>query len=154
MHYASALFHYQKEMAILLQMNSWLIFMDNKHRCKVGEPGYPVAAIEKGKQVIVSKNKVFKVADHDFTKCDIIPSVTMLYDIPISINKSFYHEKVYIGLKDPIFQPSDSLRHMTELYKILNNTNENKLYLFLYTNKESDYQVTYIHIQLALIALF
>jgi hypothetical protein len=48
LHYASALFRYQKEMAILLQVNSWLIFMDDKHRCKVGEPGYPVAAVERG----------------------------------------------------------------------------------------------------------
>ncbi|RIA78868.1 hypothetical protein C1645_882972, partial [Glomus cerebriforme] len=72
LHYASALFRYQKEMAILLQVNSWLIFMDDKHRCKVGEPGYPVAAVERGRQVIVSKNNVFKVADHDFTKCALI----------------------------------------------------------------------------------
>ncbi|PKK64053.1 hypothetical protein RhiirC2_788029 [Rhizophagus irregularis] len=129
LHYASALFRYQKEMAILLRMNSWLIFMDDKHRCKVGEPEYPVAAVERGRQVIVSKNKAFKVADHDFTKC------------------------VYISLKDPIFQPSDSLRHMTELYKILNNTNENKLYLLLYTDGGPDHRVTYVRVQLALIAL-
>ncbi|CAG8752522.1 5637_t:CDS:2, partial [Rhizophagus irregularis] len=64
----------ESEMAILLRMNSWLIFMDDKHRCKVGEPGYPVAAVERGRQVIVSKNKAFKVTDHDFTKCGIIPS--------------------------------------------------------------------------------
>ncbi|PKY55068.1 hypothetical protein RhiirA4_474284 [Rhizophagus irregularis] len=36
------------EMAILLRMNSWLIFTDDKHRYKVGKPGYPVAAVEKG----------------------------------------------------------------------------------------------------------
>ncbi|CAB5209769.1 unnamed protein product [Rhizophagus irregularis] len=75
-----------QEMVILLRMNSWLIFMDDKHRCKVGEPGYPVAAVERGRQVIVSKNKAFKVADHDFTKCGIIPSVTMLCEIPATID--------------------------------------------------------------------
>jgi hypothetical protein len=154
LHYASALFRYQKEMAILLKMNSWLIFMDDKHRCKIGEPGYPVAAVERGKQVIVSKNKIFKVADNDFTKCGIISSVTILCNIPNIIDESFYHGQVYISLKDPIFQPSDSLRHMTELYKILNNTNENKPYLFLYTDGGPDHRVTYIRVQLALIALF
>ncbi|CAB4441009.1 unnamed protein product [Rhizophagus irregularis] len=46
--HTSALFHYLKEMAILLRMNSWLIFTDDKHRYKVGKPGYPVAAVEKG----------------------------------------------------------------------------------------------------------
>lgn len=47
-HYASALFRYEKEMAILLRENSWLIFMNDKHRCKVGEPGYPVVAVKRG----------------------------------------------------------------------------------------------------------
>ncbi|GES91916.1 uncharacterized protein LOC111136195 [Rhizophagus clarus] len=96
-HYASALFRYQKEMAILLRENSWLVFMDDKHRCKVGEPGYPVAAVERGRQVIVSKNKTFQVADHDFTKCGIIPSVTMICDIPCTIEESFYKGQVYVA---------------------------------------------------------
>ncbi|GBC02025.1 hypothetical protein RclHR1_44120001 [Rhizophagus clarus] len=83
--------------------------MDDKHQCKVGKPGYPVAAVERGRQVIVSKNKTFYVADHDFMKCDIIPSVTMICDIPCTIEESFYKEQVYVGLKDSIFQPSDPL---------------------------------------------
>jgi len=128
--------------------------MDDKHRCKVSEPKYPVVAIERGQQIIVSKNNVFKIADHDFTKCGIIPSVTILCDIPTTIEESFYRGQVYIGLKDPIFQPSDSLHHITELYKILNDSNENKPYLFLYTDGRPDHRVIYVHVQLALIALF
>ncbi len=108
-HYASALFRYQKEMAILLHENSWLIFMDDKHCCKIGESGYPIAAVERGQQVIVSQNKTFQVSDHDFIKCDIIPSVTIICDIPYTIEESFYRGQVYIGLKDPIFQASDPL---------------------------------------------
>ena len=153
-HYASALFRYQKEMAILLSENSWLIFMDDKHRCKIGEPGYPVVAVERGRQVIVSKNKTFQVSDHDFTKCGIIPSVTMICDIPYTIEESFYRGQVYVGLKDPIFQASDPLRHMAELYNILNNQNESKPYLFLYTDGGPDHRVTYIRVQMALIALY
>ncbi|GES84620.1 hypothetical protein GLOIN_2v1782174 [Rhizophagus clarus] len=139
-HYASALFRYQKEMAILLCENSWLVFMDDKHQCKVGEPGYPVAAVERGRQVIVSKNKTFQVADHDFTKCGIIPSVTMICDIPCTIEESFYKGQVYVGLKDSIFQPSDPLRHMAELYKILKHQDENKPYLLLYTDGGPDHR--------------
>src|SRR5256885_13650193 len=89
-HYASALFRYLKELAIIFKNYSWLIFMDDKHRCKVGEPGYPVAAVEREKQVIVSCNKSFVVSDHDFTKCGIIPSVIMFCDIPISIEKNLF----------------------------------------------------------------
>ncbi|GES82303.1 uncharacterized protein LOC111136195 [Rhizophagus clarus] len=153
-HYASALFRYQKEMAILLRENSWLVFMDDKHRCKVGEPGYPVTAVERGRQVIVSKNKTFQVADHDFMKCGIIPSVTIICDIPCTIEESFYKGQVYVGLKDLIFQPSDSLRHMAELYKILKHQDENKSYLLLYTDGGPDHRVTYIRVQMALIALY
>jgi len=141
-------------MAILLRENSWLVFMDDKHRCKIGEPGYPVAAVERGRQVIVSKNKTFQVADHDFTKCGIIPSVTMICDIPCTIEESFYRGQVYVGLKDPIFQASDPLWHIAELYKILNNQNENKPYLFLYTDGGPDHRVTYVRVQMALIALY
>ena len=35
-----------------------LVFLDDKHRCKVGEPGMPVASIERGKQVIVTMTEV------------------------------------------------------------------------------------------------
>ncbi|GES90525.1 hypothetical protein GLOIN_2v1782174 [Rhizophagus clarus] len=103
-HYTSALFRYQKEIVILLRENSWLIFMDDKHQCKVGKPGYPVAAVERGRQVIVSKNKTFYVADHDFMKCDIIPSVTMICDIPCTIEESFYKEQVYPHLKKELIK--------------------------------------------------
>ena len=33
-------------MAIKYKDDAYLIFMDDKHRCKVGEPDYPVAAVE------------------------------------------------------------------------------------------------------------
>ena len=108
-HYASALFRYEKEFAAKFREIANLIFLDDKHRCKVGEPGFPVAAVDRGKQVVVSKDTTFAVADHDFTKTGIIPSVAMICNIPESINGDFYSEKVHIGLKDPIFQPSSPL---------------------------------------------
>ncbi|GES97370.1 hypothetical protein GLOIN_2v1782174 [Rhizophagus clarus] len=113
--------------AILLRENSWLVFMDDKHQCKV-------------------------VADYDFTKCDVIPSVTIICDISCTIDESFYKGQVYVGLKDSIIQPSDPLRHIAELYKILKHQDENKPYLLLYTDGGPDHRVTYIHVQMALIA--
>ena len=89
-HYASALFWYLKELAIIFKDDSWLVFMDDKHRYKVEKSGYSVATVERGKQVIVSCNKSFVVSDHDFTKCGIIPSVIMFCNIPASIEESFY----------------------------------------------------------------
>ncbi|PKY18698.1 hypothetical protein RhiirB3_492222 [Rhizophagus irregularis] len=153
-HYASALFRYLKELAITFKDYSWLIFMDDKHRCKVGEPGYPVAAVERGKQVIVSCSKSFIVSDHDFTKCGIIPSVIMFCDIPTSIEESFYQGKVYAGLKDSIFQPSNPMRHNTELYNLLKNDDIQNPFLFIYTDGGPDHRVNYLRVQLSLISLF
>ena len=55
-----------------------LVSLDDKHKVKCGEPSYPVAAIERGKKVIVGDNQVMAVADHDFTKILIIPSVDLV----------------------------------------------------------------------------
>lgn len=69
--------------------------MDDKHHCKVGEPGHPVAAVERGKRVVVGADQVFAVSDYEFTKFSIVPSVTMLIDIPESVNEgSFYRGQV------------------------------------------------------------
>ena len=35
-------------------------------------------------------NTKFQVADHDFTRFSLVPSVTMICDIPESIQESFY----------------------------------------------------------------
>lgn len=43
-HYAAAIFRYQREFSILLREHSNFISIDDKHRLKVGEPGFPVAA--------------------------------------------------------------------------------------------------------------
>lgn len=65
-HYASALFRYQRTFAINYSAFSNYTFIDDKHHCKIGEPGLPVAAVDRGKRVIVSLNRKFAVANHDF----------------------------------------------------------------------------------------
>ncbi|GES78276.1 hypothetical protein GLOIN_2v1880501 [Rhizophagus clarus] len=50
------------------------------------EPEFPVAAVEKEKKVVVSKNTIFSVADYNFTKIGIVPSVAMICSIPESID--------------------------------------------------------------------
>ncbi|CAG8632594.1 896_t:CDS:2, partial [Scutellospora calospora] len=69
---------------------SSLQFTNDKHRCKVGEPGFPVAAVEREKKVVVNRNTTFAVADYDYTKIGIIPNVIMICNIPESINADFY----------------------------------------------------------------
>ncbi|GES78232.1 hypothetical protein GLOIN_2v1880501 [Rhizophagus clarus] len=104
------------------------LISNDKHRCKVGKLGFPVAAVERGKQVVVNKNATFAVADHNFTKAGIVSSIIMICNIPESID---------------------------ELYNILLDENlVNKPVLCLYTDGEPDHHCTYTHVQLSYICLF
>src|SRR5581483_5887777 len=105
-HYVSAIFRYLKELAIKFKDYSWLIFLDDKYRCKIEEPGHPVVTIEHEKQVVVTTHETFAVSDYDFTKYSLISSVMMICDIPNNIEGSFYRGQVNIGLKDVAFQAS------------------------------------------------
>ena len=125
--------------------------MDDKHTCKVGEPGYPVAAVDRGKKVVVSTDSSFQVADHDFTKFSITPSVTLVIDIPDTIEGSFYRGQVHVGVKENSFEPSSALRHMCELGTYEGNE---KPITLLYTDGGSDHRLTFLSVQFALIAYF
>ena len=154
-HYCAALFRYLKGFSIKFRSYCQLIFMDDKHRCKVGEPGVPVAAVDREKKVVVSTSgKQFAVADHDFTKFGIVPSVTMLCDIPQSLDESFYRGQVFVGLKDAVLEPSSPLRHCTELAKILSQESISSPILLLYTDGGPDHNLTFLSVQLAIISLY
>ena len=81
-HYAAAVFWYQRELAVRFLSDAIFMCMDDKHRIKVGEPKYPVAATDRGRCVLVGSGETCEVADHNFTKFGIIPSVTFVVDIP------------------------------------------------------------------------
>ena len=91
------------------------VCMDDKHRVKVGEPNYPVAAAERGRKVLVGLNEIFEVGDPDFTKFSLIPSAFLSVDIPTD---SWYSGDVFIGLKG-VFEPSSPHRYMAELLDII-----------------------------------
>lgn len=93
-HYAAAIFRYQRELAIRLRQYSNFVSIDDKHRLKVGEPGLPAAAAERGRRVMVSVSNSFEVADHDFTRFSLVPSVCLFIDVPESIEESWYRGKV------------------------------------------------------------
>ena len=41
------LFRYMREMSVLFREHSVFVCLDNKHRCKIGEPSFSVAAAER-----------------------------------------------------------------------------------------------------------
>ena len=131
-----------------------LICLDDKHRIECGEPGFPVAAAERGRRVIVSLDEEFQVGDHDFTRFSIIPSVMFRIDIPDDIEGSWYSGQVCITFKEGVFQPSSPMRHGAELSSWLTAQLGSKSILLLYTDGEPDHRLTYVSTQLSLIALF
>ena len=113
-----------------------------------------MAAVEREKAVIVGKDQSMQVGDHDFCKFSITPSVTLVLDLPESIDGSFYRGQVYVGVKENSFEPSSPLRHNTELSSILNKRGLKKEILCLYTGGGPDHRLTYLSVQLSLICLF
>ncbi len=59
-HYCATIFMYIREYAVLFRDSSVFVCLGDKHRVKVGEPGTPVAAVERGKQVLVSMSQSFQ----------------------------------------------------------------------------------------------
>ena len=156
-HYAAAAFRHLREFAVDYAKYATLVSLDDKHLVKVGEPGFPVAAVDRGRMVVVGKDVQFQVADHDFTKLKITPSVALLCDIPDTIEESFYRGTVYVGLKNTAFAPSSPLRHGAELKHVLKAGGVNtvlKPILLLYTDGGPDHRVTYVSVQASLICLF
>ena len=151
-HYCATIFRYLREFSIRYRDYCSLLFVDDKHKCKVGEPGLPVAAVERGKSVVVAMNgKRFAVADHDFTKFSVIPSVTVLCDVPGTIEESFYRGQVLVGA---VLEPSSPLRHCTELSKLFCEREINNPIMLFYTDGGPDHNVTFLRVKLGMIALF
>ena len=67
----------------------------------------------------MSKNECFGVGDHDFCKFSIVPSDSLLINIPESIEHSWYEGNVHIAYKDAVHESSSPTRHATELHSIL-----------------------------------
>ena len=153
-HYCAASWRYLREFAIQQKNIATLVSMDDKHKIKVGEPNYPLAAAERGRRVIVGANQIMAVGDHDFSKSTITPSVNLVIDIPDNIEGSFYRGDTYVGMKDSILQPSSPLRHAQELKAILQQRNDVQPILLLYSDGGPDHRCTYLSVKLSMIALF
>ena len=96
----------------------------------------------------------FEVGDHDFTKFSMVPSVTLVNDIPTEITGSWYTGKVFYTLKESAFESSSPIRHVTELHSCLQCLGGANPILILYTDGGPDHHLTYLSVQVTLKALF
>ena len=116
-----------------------MVCLDDKHRIKIGEPGFPVAAAERGQRVLANVGLSFKVSDHDFTKFSMIPSVALVNEIPGDIASSWYDGSVFVPLKEAAFEPSTPMRHMAELCSLPSSQPDQRHVLLLYTDGGPDH---------------
>ncbi|CAB4000609.1 Hypothetical predicted protein [Paramuricea clavata] len=149
-HYASALFRYEKEFSIKFKEHLVFVSMDDKHTIKVGEPNCPVAAVERGKQVLVAIGTKLVVADHNFTRISMTLSVNLFSQVPDHIDESFYTGQVCVSFKENSFQPSSPMRHMAELKGKMTSMKINKPILLAYTDGGPDHRLTYLSVREAL----
>lgn len=67
----------------------------------------------------------------------------------------FYNGQVTVTVKDTIFQPSNPMRQIAEIRKILGETgNLGKPIRLIYSDWGPDHRVTYPSVKLSLIAMF
>ena len=60
--YAAAIFRYVKELVVKKRDICSPVFQDDKHTVKIGKPRNPVAAVDRGKAVLVGRDVAFVVA--------------------------------------------------------------------------------------------
>jgi len=154
-HYCSALFRYMRLFAIRFRSYVCTIFADDKHKIPIGEK-VAVSTGVRNKRTLGSMDINLSACDHDFTKCSITPSVSLICNVPKDISESFYSGQVYVSYKDSIFQPSSAIRHATEWLSIMKNQYLEELpeIALIYTDGGADHRNTFGSVQLSLICLF
>ena len=104
--------------------------------------------------MLVHSSTRFQVADPNFTRFSVIPSVALKVDIPDSISGSWYSGDVQVLYKDSAFEPSSNVWHAAKLTALSHDKALTNPVLFIYSDGGPDHMVTYISVKLALIALF
>ena len=92
----------------------------------------PISAIRTGSRSLVYEPSAVAISssssstagkllagDHDFHRFAVVPSVTLVADIPDSPSESFYGGTVSVCVKNSALQMSSPFRHVTEAMKLL-----------------------------------
>ena len=76
-------------------------------------------------------------------------------DIPDDIQDSWHRGQVLVGFKDAVFEVSSPFRHVTELSHVLGGGDEHcKPVLLMYSDGGPNHRLTYVSVQVSLIAIF
>ena len=84
----------------------------------------------------------------------MVPSVTLVNDIPTEITGSWCSSREFYALKESAFEPSSPIRHVAEIRSCLQSLGEVNPILLLYTDGGPDHRIICLSVQVTLIALF
>ena len=173
-HYANSIYKFLKERAVRNHQNVDFFSADAKCKVPVGEPGYPIATVTRGKKVIVGNNEKFHVADHDFTKLSLIPDAYLLHEIPESRDDltaeescddiesgeksrsgEWFTGQVFYGFKSMVSEGSTSMRCAAELGELMIEQFETiPPYLYVYSDGDPERKTDNLSVQKSYSSLF
>lgn len=156
--YVAVILRYAKQFSVLHSESILMISVDDKAIVPVGDPQRPVSTGVRGhnRSLVIGSASNLKALDHDFHVAGVVPSVSFFPRIPGDARDSFFSGPVFVTLKDKVMQPSNALRHATELSKVIESNFSSQVpqILLLISDGGSDHRVTFLSVKVALIALF
>ena len=168
--------------------NCFVLFVgqDDKAKIPVGD-SVPVSTNARIKtKAIVPANEQLntnKAADHDWSHASVIPSVTLLGNMPSECDGSFFSGgvegtgQIHVALRDATFQPSDVFDHCAQLFSTIKTKHQSREQdsttspsssdiedeieidqilnaILLQTDGGPDHNIAFLRTQLALVGLF
>ena len=90
-----------------------ILSLDDKAITPVGEPDNSISTGIRGhhRSLVTVGGPTLAALDHDFHLFGIVPSVSLVIEIPDSPNDSFFTGQPFVSSKDKITQPSFPYRH-------------------------------------------
>ena len=104
-HFGAAFFRYFRSRALELKQWCTVIFMDDKAKVPMGEPGNPVSTGVRGRSSITPSTTVLGALDHDVsTKSSLTSSV------PEKLEQSWYLGQVHVFVGEAVFFQATAFR--------------------------------------------
>ena len=96
---------YLKEFFVKYRFDCIFVCLDDKAIVPIGEPEIQISTgVRAHNRAIAPASGPRLVAiDHDVHIGGLVPSVTLVTDIPMDANDSFYSGEVYVTTKDKVF---------------------------------------------------
>lgn len=116
--------------AVKYRKHAIALSLDDKQGIVVGNPGKPLAVVERGRRVLIQVteedgggvlNHGVRARDHDAGGGVIkwTPTVTLIMDIPREMDDPWLRGDVYVSLKNAVFEPSTAMRSVSEVLHLL-----------------------------------